>query len=67
MIKPTLNDFDAIWIKTSQNGKRTACIVKNEFHLAHKKAIKLADALKMIETMTLKSDSAANVRIQVYA
>lgn len=67
MIKPTLDNFDTIWIKTAQCGKRTACIVKNDFAKSYKKAIKLADALTMIGSMNLDSDSCGNVRIQVYS
>lgn len=44
MIKPTLENFDTLWIKTNQDGKRTACIVKIEgcekYGLHHKKQIK---------------------------
>lgn len=69
-MKATLNNFDTLWIKTAQCGKRTACIVKIEgiapYELHHKKQIKLADALEMIKSMVLQSDSSANQRIQVY-
>lgn len=70
MFKPTLENFDALWIKTSQDGKRTACIVKIEgcakYGKHHKKQIKISDALKIVENMILQSDSSANNRIQVY-
>ncbi|WNA15571.1 hypothetical protein [Acinetobacter phage HFM1] len=70
MIKPTLENFDAVWVKTSQDGKRTACIVKIEgegrYAQHWKKQIKLSDALKMIESMALVSDYSAVNRIQVY-
>ena len=69
-MKPTLNNFDTLWIKTAQNGKSTACIVKIEgvepYALHHKKQIKIADALEMIKSMVIQSDSSANQRIQVY-
>jgi hypothetical protein len=70
MLKPTLENFDTLWIKTSQEGKRTACIVKIEgigSYAKHwKKQIKLTDALKMIESMTLESIESAVNKIEVY-
>ena len=70
MLKPTLENFDTLWIKTNQDGKRTACIVKIEglgrYAKHWKKQIKLADALKMIESMTLDSVESATNKIEVY-
>jgi hypothetical protein len=70
MIKPTLENFDTVWIKTANGGKRTACIVKVEgtgIYAKHwKKQIKLADALEMIKSMELISDGSAVNRIQIY-
>jgi hypothetical protein len=70
MLKPTLENFDTIWIKTSQEGKRTACIVKIEgigrYAKHWKKQIKLSDALEMIKSMTLESSDSAMNKIEVY-
>lgn len=71
MLKPTLENFDKLWIKTAQSGKRTACIVKIEgvgrYAKHWKKQIKLSEALKKIENMTLERSEAAVNKIEVYA
>ena len=71
MLKPTLENFDNLWIKTSPEGKRTACIVKVEgvgrFASNWKKQIKLSLALEMIKNMTLQSSGSAVNKIEVYS
>ena len=71
MIKPTLENFDKLWVKTAQGGKRTAFIVKvdgiGRYANHWKKQIKLSDALQMIENMILESCESAVNKIEVYA
>lgn len=71
MLKPTLENFDKLWVKTAQGGKRTACVVKIEgvgrYAKHWKKQIKLSEALQMIESMSLESTESATNKIEVYA
>lgn len=63
MIKPALDNFDTVWIKTSTSGRRTACIVKIEGDKHWKHQIPLADALVIVKRMRLVS---THVRLDVY-
>ena len=70
MIKPTLENFDTLWIKNNNSVKQTACIVKIEgigrYAKHWKKQIKLVDALEMVKEMTLQNDVSSKY-LEVYA